>query len=330
MRGVPRGRRRACPRSARATVVRPRRRRGSTSRCPARRPRRSANRACARCHQVLFSRYPFTWEGGRRDAIAGGSHINSGEARDFLLGGCSRRDGVHRLPRPPRRRRRRHAASPRDAGEQRRLHRMPPDAGAARGAPRPRAPRPGRRRWVLRRLPHAAQEHGARRDAHALPPHRVADRRGARPRRPPPRMRALPRRSQRSVARRHDGSLVARPLPAAAPRGALRLPRRQRHPCDPRARQAARAGGGDRDSSARPARPTRRRAIARELLDEYPLVREWAKRSLAAIRGRCDVDLSASDDAIARGAGACAGTAAEPRPPPAARPSAPREEDPED
>jgi predicted CXXCH cytochrome family protein len=47
------------------------------------------NRVCARCHQVLFSRYPYTWEGGRRDANAGGSHINSGEARDFLLGGCA-------------------------------------------------------------------------------------------------------------------------------------------------------------------------------------------------------------------------------------------------
>lgn len=46
-------------------------------------------RACARCHQVLFSRYPFTWEGGRRDAGAGGSHISSGEARDYLLGGCA-------------------------------------------------------------------------------------------------------------------------------------------------------------------------------------------------------------------------------------------------
>src|SRR4029077_17329144 len=46
-------------------------------------------RVCARCHQVLFSRYPFTWEGGRRTAGAGGSHINSGEARDFLLRGCA-------------------------------------------------------------------------------------------------------------------------------------------------------------------------------------------------------------------------------------------------
>lgn len=48
------------------------------------------NRTCARCHQVLFSRYPFTWEGGSRNSAApGGSHINSGEARDFLLGKCA-------------------------------------------------------------------------------------------------------------------------------------------------------------------------------------------------------------------------------------------------
>jgi predicted CXXCH cytochrome family protein len=50
------------------------------------------NRACARCHQVLFSRYPRTWEGGSRrvPGEAGGSHISSGEARDFLLGACAR------------------------------------------------------------------------------------------------------------------------------------------------------------------------------------------------------------------------------------------------
>lgn len=48
------------------------------------------NRACARCHQVLFSRYPYTWEGGQRRRDPGGSHINSGEARDFLLGDCAR------------------------------------------------------------------------------------------------------------------------------------------------------------------------------------------------------------------------------------------------
>jgi predicted CXXCH cytochrome family protein len=47
------------------------------------------NRACARCHTVLFSKYKYTWEGATRDRGAGGSHINSGEARDFLLGGCA-------------------------------------------------------------------------------------------------------------------------------------------------------------------------------------------------------------------------------------------------
>ena len=48
------------------------------------------NHACARCHQVLFSRYPFTWEGGKRHVRPGGSNINSGEARDMLLGGCAK------------------------------------------------------------------------------------------------------------------------------------------------------------------------------------------------------------------------------------------------
>jgi len=53
----------------------------------------ATNRVCARCHQVLFSGYPYTWEGRARRGDAagpGGSHINSGEARDFLLGPCSR------------------------------------------------------------------------------------------------------------------------------------------------------------------------------------------------------------------------------------------------
>ena len=46
------------------------------------------NRTCARCHQVLFSRYPYTWEGGlRHGGSPGGSSTTSGEARDFLLGG---------------------------------------------------------------------------------------------------------------------------------------------------------------------------------------------------------------------------------------------------
>lgn len=47
------------------------------------------NRICARCHQVLFSGYEPTWEGGTRHGNAGGSHINSGEARDMMLGSCA-------------------------------------------------------------------------------------------------------------------------------------------------------------------------------------------------------------------------------------------------
>lgn len=47
------------------------------------------NRTCAKCHTVLFSQYPFTWEGGERRKNPGGSSTNSGEARDLLLGGCA-------------------------------------------------------------------------------------------------------------------------------------------------------------------------------------------------------------------------------------------------
>ena len=47
------------------------------------------NRACAKCHTVLFSRYPYTWEGQTRRHDPGGSSINSGEARDFQLGACN-------------------------------------------------------------------------------------------------------------------------------------------------------------------------------------------------------------------------------------------------
>jgi predicted CXXCH cytochrome family protein len=48
------------------------------------------NQVCERCHHVLFTRYPWTWEGKRRASPdRGGSVVNSGEARDFLLGGCA-------------------------------------------------------------------------------------------------------------------------------------------------------------------------------------------------------------------------------------------------
>jgi predicted CXXCH cytochrome family protein len=47
------------------------------------------NHTCAKCHTVLFTRYPYTWEGGLRLKSPGGSSISSGEGRDYQLGGCS-------------------------------------------------------------------------------------------------------------------------------------------------------------------------------------------------------------------------------------------------
>jgi len=47
------------------------------------------NKTCAKCHTVLFTRYPWTWEGGERAKNPGGSTTNSGEGRDFQLGGCA-------------------------------------------------------------------------------------------------------------------------------------------------------------------------------------------------------------------------------------------------
>jgi predicted CXXCH cytochrome family protein len=48
------------------------------------------NHTCAKCHTVLFTRYPWTWEGGKRhDPQPGGSSISSGEGRDYQLGGCA-------------------------------------------------------------------------------------------------------------------------------------------------------------------------------------------------------------------------------------------------
>ncbi len=47
------------------------------------------NHTCAKCHTVLFTKYPWTWEGGLRNKEPGGSSISSGEGRDYQLGGCA-------------------------------------------------------------------------------------------------------------------------------------------------------------------------------------------------------------------------------------------------
>ncbi len=68
-------------------------------------------------------------------------------------------------------------------------------------------------------------------------------------------------------------------------------------------------------------------AVAAQLLNPYPLVRQWAAGALEKIApGRCSVDLSAADSTIARQAAACGAEAASIRLP--AAPGA--VEDPED
>jgi predicted CXXCH cytochrome family protein len=65
------------------------------------------NKTCAKCHTVLFSRYPWTWEGGERNKKPGGSTTNSGEGRDFQLGGCASQMACTQCHDP-------HAADPRE------------------------------------------------------------------------------------------------------------------------------------------------------------------------------------------------------------------------
>ena len=49
------------------------------------------NQVCLRCHTVLFSHYPYTWEGGLAQRTLPGRqpHPAPGEARDFQLGACA-------------------------------------------------------------------------------------------------------------------------------------------------------------------------------------------------------------------------------------------------
>ena len=99
--------------AASTCTIRAKRRRSSRARrscgqsTPARRAGRSRSTAPARAAIRCSSRgYPFTWEGGMRANAPGGSHINSGEARDLLLGACALEAGVRRVPRSARARRR--------------------------------------------------------------------------------------------------------------------------------------------------------------------------------------------------------------------------------
>lgn len=266
------------------------------------------NRVCAGCHQVLFSRYPFTWEGGRRDAGAGGSHINSGEGRDFLLGGCTSAMACTACHDP-------HGSDDAVA-----LDALATPAGNAT-CTRCHADLADRDR--LRTHSHhdpagaggsCVACHMPRKnmglDGSLTRYHRIGS--------PTDPARVLGDRpiecalchGDRSVGRLVDametwwpvryprpqleelyGSLDANVIRATLERG------------KPHERAVAIAALGEaraRDAAS---------LVARELLDEYPLVREWAKRALTSILGRCDVDLAADDDTIWRQAvSSCGGS----------------------
>ena len=283
----------------------------------------AVNRVCARCHQVLFSGYPFTWEGGRRDADAGGSHINSGEARDFLLGGCASAMSCTTCHDPHGggdAEKLRSLATPignatctachKELGDRARLrshaHHDPDGAGAACIAchmPRKnmgldgtltryhRIGSPTDPARVLGDRPlecalcHTDRSVGALVDA----------------------MEAWwPVRYPRQRLEQLYGPLATNAMRATLERG------------KPHERAVAIASLGE--ARARDAAPL----IAGDLLSEYPLIREWAKRALVSILGRCDVDLSADDEDIARHAASCGGATVAPSGAPF------RDEDPED
>ena len=184
------------PRAAFLTVSPPRGPRGASATSAA----EWQNRACARCHQVLFSRYPQTWEGGsrRKPGEAGGSHISSGEARDFCWAAAPARCPVRPVTIHTARthgsicnawRLRRRTAFVRAVTKL--WH------GPTRCARTPTTIRPGR--GLLRRVSHAAQEYGSWLRVDAVSPDRLTDGRDPDRTRSSDRMRALPRRKIRGL-----------------------------------------------------------------------------------------------------------------------------------
>jgi predicted CXXCH cytochrome family protein len=282
------------------------------------------NRVCARCHQVLFSRYPFTWEGGRRDTGAGGSHINSGEARDFLLGGCATamacttchdphggddraRLGALATPEGNGKCTPCHADKGDPARARAHSHHDPAGAGGACVAchmPRKNMGLDGEltRYHRIGSPTDAARVIGDRPLECALC---HADRTVGQL------VDAMekwwPVRYPRQRLEEMYGSLDANVVRATVERG------------KPHEQAVAMALLGE--ARARDAAPL----VARQLLNEYPLVRQWALGALRKILGRCDVDLSADDASIARQAASCGGALAAP-----AHPRQTPDEEPED
>lgn len=264
------------------------------------------NRTCARCHQVLFSHYPFTWEGGqRRGGDAGGSSITSGEARDLLLGGCARqmscvtchdphgedrRGDLARLGTPAGNGVcvRCHAQYAAPEALRAHAHHDPGQAGGSCVAchmPRKnmglgyaltryhRIGRPDDPVRVERDRPlECALCHADR---------SVADLVGTME-------RWWGRHYDRAMLQVLYGSLDARPLEATLTRG--------------KAHEQAVAIAALADARVTGAAP----AVARQLVNPFPLVRYYARRALHALRGTdCAIDLDRSTSEIAAAVRAC-------------------------
>ncbi len=249
------------------------------------------NRVCARCHQVLFTHYPFTWEGGlRRSDAPGGSSITSGEARDFLLGGCARAMACTACHDPHGEDKRAaldrlataagngvctgcHTKLATPAATAAHAHHEPGGAGASCvGCHMPRKNmglgyaltryhrigRPDDRARVERDRPlECALCHADK---------TVAELVGTME-------RWWGKRYDRAALRELYGDLQARPLEATLARG--------------KAHEQATALGALEAAGVKRAVP----AVARQLAHPFPLVRHYARRALAALHGDCAVDL---------------------------------------
>jgi predicted CXXCH cytochrome family protein len=263
------------------------------------------NRACARCHQVLFSRYPFTWEGGQRRGDVGGSSITSGEGRDFLLGGCARRMScvtchdphaedkradLERLATPAGNAIcvRCHAQYAAPAALQAHAHHDPAGAGGSCiGCHMPR--KNMGLGYALTRYHRIGRPDDPVRVEHDRPLECALCHAGKS-------VGELVTTMERWWGRGYDrgalaalyGDLEARPLEATLARG--------------KAHEQAAALATLGAAGATAATP----AVARQLVNPFPLVRYYARRALEALRGRdCAVDLDRPTPEIAAAVRAC-------------------------
>jgi predicted CXXCH cytochrome family protein len=270
------------------------------------------NRACARCHQVLFSRYPFTWEGReRRGGEAGGSSITSGEARDFLLGGCARQMSCVTCHDPHGEDRKEallRLATPAGNGTCTRCH----QAYAAPEALRAHAhhdPAGAGGSCVACHMPRKNMGLGyALTRYHRIgSPTETARVEGDRPLEcalchTRETVATLVGAMERFWGKRYDrarlaalyGDLDARPLEATLARG------------KPHEQATALGVLAEARATAGEARAASRTAAARQLANPIPLVRYYARRAVDALGAPCDVDLDRATPEIEAAARQCA------------------------